>query len=65
MILILIVLMILTSFHLILTQSHPILSQRGSGRMVATVRIFRRTIRVAGGKHTTVGGLGEVSTLPQ
>ena len=39
--------------------------ERGCGRMVATVRIFRRTIRVAGGKHTTVGGLGEVSTLPQ
>eukprot|EP01043_Picozoa_sp_COSAG02_P010269 COSAG02_NODE_358_length_23882_cov_25.508683_9_plen_323_part_00 len=37
--------------------------ERRSGRFVATVRIFRRTIRLADGKQVTVGGLGEVSTL--
>jgi hypothetical protein len=37
--------------------------ERRSNKMVATVRIFRRTIRLAGGKQITVGGLGEVSTL--
>ena len=37
--------------------------ERKSDRFVATVRIFRRTIRLADGKRVTVGGLGEVSTL--
>ena len=37
--------------------------ERQSGNLVATVRVFRRTIRLAGGKQVTVGGLGEVSTL--
>ena len=34
-----------------------------SGRMVATVRVFRRTLRV-NGETIAVGGIGEVSTLP-
>ncbi len=37
--------------------------ERQSGNMVATVRVFRRTIRLASGKQVTVGGLGEVSTI--
>ena len=38
--------------------------ERASGRMVSTVRIFRRELRIASGEVVAVGGLGEVSTLP-
>ena len=37
--------------------------ERASGRMVATVRVFSRALRI-GGDTVPVGGIGEVSTLP-